>query len=194
MKGAKSPLRVQSTRFSNFFKVRKSASAGRKDFFDTLSAPRHAARGAWYRSELLKTGFDLADHVKRAVAEDDAVPARMLHRQPDTVRDDVAGCDGLAELGQVLCQLVRVQRAGIARRDGDELLRVGRDVPVHAVIVLVGQNAGEDGQRAIRQIILNVLDERLNALRVVSAVDDEQRVFAPHVEPARPADIRKVPR
>ena len=39
MKGAKSPLRVQSTSFSNFFKVRKTASAGRKGFFDTLSEP-----------------------------------------------------------------------------------------------------------------------------------------------------------
>ena len=46
MKGAKSPLRVQSTRFSNFFKVRKSASAGRKDFFDTLRPlPRIARQG-----------------------------------------------------------------------------------------------------------------------------------------------------
>ena len=131
------------------------------------------------------------DHVEGAVAEHNAVFACVLDGQADAVGDLVAGRDGLAELGQVLCQLVRVQRAGIARRDGDELLRVGRDVPVHAVIVLVGQNAGEDGQRAIRQIILNVLDERLNALRVVSAVDDEQRVLAPHVEPARPADIRK---
>ena len=37
VKGAKSPLRVQSTSFSNFFKVRKTVSAGRKDFFDTLN-------------------------------------------------------------------------------------------------------------------------------------------------------------
>jgi len=36
VKGAKSPLRVQSTSFSNFFKVRKTASAGRKDFFAPL--------------------------------------------------------------------------------------------------------------------------------------------------------------
>ena len=39
MKGAKSPLRVQSIRFLNFEKVRKSVSAGRKDFFDTLKPP-----------------------------------------------------------------------------------------------------------------------------------------------------------
>ena len=45
MKGAKSPLRVQSTCFSNFFKVRKTASAGRKDFFDTLKRPEAAASG-----------------------------------------------------------------------------------------------------------------------------------------------------
>ena len=36
VKGAKSPLRVQSTSFSNFEKVRKTVSAGRKYFFDTL--------------------------------------------------------------------------------------------------------------------------------------------------------------
>ena len=143
------------------------------------------------RSEPLQTGFDLADHVKRPVAEDDAVLSRVLHGQTDAVCDCVAGRDGFAELGQVLRQIVRVQRAGIARRDGDEFLRVGLDVPVHTVIILIGKNAGQDGQRPAGQIVLNVLDERLNALRVVSAVDDEQRVLAPYVEPARPADVRK---
>lgn len=91
--------------------------------------------------------FDLADHVKRPVAEDDAVLSRVLHGQPDAVCDCVAGRDRLSELGQVLRQIVRVQRAGIARRDGDEFLRVGLDVPVHTVIILIGQNAGQDGQR-----------------------------------------------
>ena len=38
----------------------------------------------------------------------------MLHGQPDAVCNRIAGCDRLAELGQVLRQIVRVQRAGIA--------------------------------------------------------------------------------
>ena len=42
--------------------------------------------------------------------------------------------------------------------------------------------------RPYRQIILDVLDERLDALRVVPAVDDKERIAPPHVEPAGPAD------
>ena len=112
----------------------------------------------------------------------------MLDGQADAVGDLVAGRDGLAELGQIGRQIVRVQRPRVARRDGDELLRVGLDIAVHAVVILIGQHAGEDRERAAGQIILDVLDERLDALRVVPAVDDKERIAPPHVEPAGPAD------
>ena len=147
-------------------------------------------------------GLDVAEHVERAVAEDDAVPARVLHRQLYAVRDRLAGRDGLAERGEVLCQILRVQRAGIARRDRDEFFGERRDVGIHAVEILVAEDAGEHREGPSGEIIVDVLDEGLDALRIVSAVDDEQRVFAPHVKPARPADggksfadvlVRKVP-
>ena len=56
MKGEKSPLRVQSTCFSNFFKVRKTASAGRKDFFDTLKKPPQPELGRLFYDRACKPG------------------------------------------------------------------------------------------------------------------------------------------
>ena len=53
--------------------------------------------------------------------------------------------------------------------------------------VLVAEHAGQDCQLPAGKIVPNVLDERLNALRVVSAIDDEHRVLAHQLKSARPA-------
>ena len=67
---------------------------------------------------MCKSCFDLADHVEGAVAEHNAVFACVLDGQADAVSDLVAGRDGLAELGQIGRQIVRVQRPRVARRAG----------------------------------------------------------------------------
>ena len=52
--------------------------------------------------------------------------------------------------------------------------------------ILIAQNAGENCELAALEIIVDVLHERLNALRVVPAVDDEKRLFAHELEASRP--------
>ena len=43
VKGAKSPLRVQSSSFSNFISLKNWTGSGAKDFFDTLTPPQAEA-------------------------------------------------------------------------------------------------------------------------------------------------------
>ena len=79
MKGAKSPLRVQSTRFSNFFKVRKSASAGRKDFFDTLNAPPvYPRERSAYRRSVKTEGFLKIILEQKRLTEKETVKRRVF--------------------------------------------------------------------------------------------------------------------
>ena len=67
--GAKSPLRVQSSSFSNFSKVRKTVSAGRKGFFDTLRRSLRFAEASSIR------GRDDCSRVCRGGKERDIIPA-----------------------------------------------------------------------------------------------------------------------
>ena len=110
----------------------------------------------------------------------------MLDGEPYTVFDHIASRDGLSELPQVIGKTFRRHCAGIGGRDGDELLGIRGDVFIHAVEILIAQNAGEDRQLAALEIVVNILHERLNALRVVPAVDDEKRFFAHELEASRP--------
>ena len=112
----------------------------------------------------------------------------MLHGKPHALLGRLARRDRTAELPQILRQLVRRKRARICRSDGDKLLCVPRNVAVHAVEVLVAQHAGQHRQLPSGQIVLNILDERLDALRIVAAVNDEHRLSAHQLETARPAD------
>ena len=110
----------------------------------------------------------------------------MLDGEPDAVLHDVAGRDGLSELPQVIGKTFRRHCAGIGGSDGDELLGIRGNVFIHAVEILIAQNAGENCELAALEIVVNILHERLNALRVVPAVDDEKRLFAHELEASRP--------
>ena len=112
----------------------------------------------------------------------------MVDGKADAVRHRVAGGDGLAEAGQIFRQLLRRQGAGIVRGDSDELHRVIRHTAVHAVVILVAQYTGQHRQGTVRQIIRDILGQRLNTLGIVAAVNEEQRVAADDLEPARPRD------
>ena len=54
--------------------------------------------------------------------------------------------------------------------------------------VLVTQHAGQNGQGTVRQIIRDILCQRLNTLGIVAAVNEEQRIAPDDLEPARPCD------
>ena len=56
MKGAKSPLRVQSSSFLNFLSSENWAAAGRKDFFDTLKKPPQPELGRLFYDRACKPG------------------------------------------------------------------------------------------------------------------------------------------
>lgn len=64
-------------------------------------------------SERLKGGVNVADHVKRAVAEHHAVLSGVLDGKPDAVRHNVTCCDRLSELAEIISQLLGRQRAGV---------------------------------------------------------------------------------
>ena len=56
VKGAKSPLRVQSSSFLNFLSSENWAAAGRKDFFDTLKKPPQPELGRLFYDRACKPG------------------------------------------------------------------------------------------------------------------------------------------
>ena len=56
MKGAKSPLRVQSSSFLNFLSSENWTAAGRKDFFDTLKKPPQPELGRLFYDRAGKPG------------------------------------------------------------------------------------------------------------------------------------------
>ena len=56
MKGAKSPLRVQSSSFLNFLSSENWTAAGRKDFFDTLKKPPQPELGRLFYDRACKPG------------------------------------------------------------------------------------------------------------------------------------------
>ena len=111
MKGAKSPLRVQSTRFSNFFKVRKSASAGRKDFFDTLSPGLSGPLSC--PAALLqidaRTGLDVPRGLLRRHAAG-KIPGRLFLNDPGQL--SVQPC----QHGDAVQQIIKLRRVGLADR------------------------------------------------------------------------------
>ena len=83
------------------------------------------------------------------------------------------------------------QRARVSRRDGDEPGGEGDEVGEHRAVVLVGHAAVQEGDLPARQVVAKRLHQRVEALRVVAAVDDEQRVAREQLEPARPANRGK---
>ena len=117
--------------------------------------------------EFFERGVNVADHVQRAVAQNHAVFTRMLDGKLHAVFDDAASRHGLSEAAQVGGKIGCLHGAGIIRGDGDELFGIGRDVFVHAVVVLVAQNAGENRQIFALQVVVDVLDKRFDALRIV---------------------------
>ena len=130
----------------------------------------------------------VSQQVQRAVAQDGTVLSRVGQRQTNAVRHRVTGGDRLAEAGQIARQLPGRQRPGIVRRNGDKFRRVVRHTAVHAVVVLVAQHAGQNGQGTVRQIIRDILRQRLNTLGIVAAVNEEQRIAPDDLESARPCD------
>ena len=58
-------------------------------------------------------------------------------------------------------------------------------------VVLVSHYAGEDGQRPIGQVILDILHQRRHALGVMPAVHDHQRLPPHHLEADGPAHLRQ---
>ena len=89
----------------------------------------------------------------------------------------------------MLRQLLCFQFPGIGGRDAYKFLNVGHHRAVHFAVILIRQHAGEGDDLPILQIIPDVDHQCVNALGIVSAVDDEQGVAAHDIKPAGPGNV-----
>ena len=86
-------------------------------------------------------------------------------------------------------QLLGLQLPGIVRGDADEGTDLVHHRTEHFPVVLVRQHTGEGNNFPVGQIIVNILHQRLDALGVVSAVDDKQGIPAHDIKTPGPAYI-----
>ena len=89
---------------------------------------------------------------------------------------------------QILGQQGCFQLSGVGRCDAHKLLHQSHHRLVHLGIVLICQHTGEHDNALAGQVVFDVFDQRLDALGIVAAVDDKQRIPAHNVKPAGPGN------
>ena len=111
-------------------------------------------------------------------------------RKLDALRHTAArGCDQSA-FDQHSGEHIRAQRTRIVRRNGDKLLCQRRELVDHLRDVLVRHDADEKRNLAVREMLREAFRNSGDALWVVPAVCDEDRVLPKKLKSRRPADAK----
>lgn len=131
---------------------------------------------------------DVARHVKRTEGQD-RFPGD--ERRMDRRGDILIGVRRAAEAAQVVAEVQRIKRPGAVRCHAEELLRVRADALHHRFVVFIGEDAGQDDELFVSEIFRQVFRHHFRALRVVAAVEQEQRFPSEDLEAGRPAGLRK---
>ena len=72
------------------------------------------------------------------------------------------------------------------RELGDEAGGVRGDEPEHGMVVFILHDAHDEVDFLIREVSADRIDEGFDAVRIVRAVDDEERIPREKLEAARP--------
>ena len=165
--------------------VRYSYKKRKKTQIDVFSSAVIMPLAAW-RCLCFYRFADGSDHIEAAEGEDRVICVGLLHGKAHPLRHIITAGNRLSETGEHFRKGGGLQRTGIVGRDRHKTGDIRGDARKHFPKILIRHHTGEGGDFFAQQIGSDIFRQGGDTLRIVTAVNNEQRLFGKQLKASGP--------